>query len=303
MIMRRLAALVFGVLLCPGSASAVAEMEPNDSFDTSQIVSADDREIVGEIEDMISDPDLSFTGALSPGGVFVPSPTVGFTPGEPYIGWVDNDIDASPDTLLGRFDTMGALADSNEDASPIGTGTASALLANVDSDGEIRLKLTGTGDAGFDGSHSETGEVDVLIEFGQLDLDFFTYPDLVPGREFDVELQTSDSRKTLLWLDDNGDPIDTRFLEFPFSIEGTVPGSGTLHFAVTGGEDRDADGAPDTGPGADDRVGIGAGSYTLVLVPEPSGVGLRLAAVAAVVLLSGAHRRRLAVRVPESLDR
>ena len=290
--MRSLAALVSGLLLWPAVALAVAELEPNDTFETSQVVSGDDLDVAGEIRAL--DPDLSFSGALSPGGVFVPSPTVGFTPDEPYIAWVDNAINGSPDTLLGRFDSQGALVDSNEDSSPIGTGTASALLGPVDPDGEIRLTLTGTGDSMFDGSHGETGEVDVLIEFGELDLDFYSYPDLIPGRNFELEIQTSDPSKTLLWLDDLGDPIETLFFEFPFSIAGAVPASGILNFAVTGGEDRDADGVPDTGLDADDRVGIGTGSYTLVLTPEPGSLVLQLAAIAAMGLLSQRTRRHRA---------
>ncbi len=78
---------------------------------------------------------------------------------------IDPPGPAGPDTLLGQFDPSGVLLDSNDDGSTIDDdGFGSGLsFARANSDGTVRLKVTGWTDTGFVGNHTESG--DYLLEF------------------------------------------------------------------------------------------------------------------------------------------
>lgn len=62
-------------------------------------------------------------------------------------------------TLLGHFDpTYGTLYAQDDDGSPAGDGTASALFQRpVEGDGSFFVRVTGAGDSGFEGLHSLSG--------------------------------------------------------------------------------------------------------------------------------------------------
>ena len=78
------------------------------------------------------------------------------------------------------------------------------------------------------------------------DVDFFTFTGLNPGESFTAETSSSGSIDTLLGLfDDAGtlvDQDDDSGLGFWSRLQGTVPASGNLTFAVTGHEDGNFDG-------------------------------------------------------------
>ncbi len=79
---------------------------------------------------------------------------------------------AGPDTTLGAFDQVGTLLEFNDDNSPFGDGTASALYnIGINSDGSIHLKVSGYADCDFDGlddywstAHPESGGLDLYVD-------------------------------------------------------------------------------------------------------------------------------------------
>jgi hypothetical protein len=308
------------VVSSPGSAgiTGAVEVEPNDSFGESQILDGQAiTTVTGDIADLVEDPDLSLPDSmLTAGGVLdrdVPNLSIADAL-EPFIAWIVPVDDAPPVTLLGSFapneqPPQDPPLDSNEDASPVATNPA--LQGSVNSDGTLRLKVTAAGDDDFDGDddgtgqpHVEAGTFDLLVALGTLDLDYYSYRNLASqaGKNFKIRLKdTSDQFNSLVWFDESGVPIEYIFAEFPMCIgcdegfEVQVPQSGILNFAVTGGEDDDADGFP-SGADGEVRVGIGTGSYTLELeiVPEPSQTALGLASLIALAAL--ARNRRYSAR-------
>lgn len=285
--------VVAAVLVLPASSAhaggSIAETEPNNSFGDAQLIPNQIRTVTGGIASFLDEVNFEFSRTLAAGD-HLDFLREGESAGAPFIAWIDNDFDSQPDpdTLLGSFDSpTDPTPITDDNASPEGTGTASALQGEVNGDGTIRLSVTGAGDGGFVGSHSQTGEFDLFVHLGELDLDFFYFPGLPVGADFTMTLDVTDANKTLLWLDNvTGMPINAVHDQFPIFIEGNVPSSGELNFAVTGGSDLDADGVPD---GTDTRIGIGTGEYTLKLVPEPDRVPLALTAL--IVLVSLARRR------------
>ena len=119
-----------GVLL---ASIARADFEPNDSFATRAIL----------------DP-----GVMSVSDSLRPS-----VAGE------------GPDTTLGAFDASNSVIEVDDDSSPLGDGTASGLFdVSVNSDGSVRLKVSGYADFDFDGNddvfgtpHPEAGEYDLHV--------------------------------------------------------------------------------------------------------------------------------------------
>jgi len=79
---------------------------------------------------------------------------------------------SGPDTTLGAFNQSGTLVEFNDDNSPFGDGTASALYdIAVNSDGSIHLKVSGYPDCDFDGDddywdtpHPESGAYDLYVD-------------------------------------------------------------------------------------------------------------------------------------------
>ncbi|MGC1246324.1 MAG: hypothetical protein WA865_08955, partial [Spirulinaceae cyanobacterium] len=114
----------------------------------------------------------------------------GLNPDTPFLAYIDNNPDGTspnPDTLLGVFDQADQLIDSDDDDSPIGNSDASGLVGNINSDGTLRLKISGYDDHQFVGSQgdcsagsggggctyfqNEAGRYDLFIKLNENNLD------------------------------------------------------------------------------------------------------------------------------------
>ena len=99
-----------------------------------------------------AEPNESFEAAtvLSPGALSVSDSLT--------IGQLDE-----PDTLLGIRDAVGDIYFVDDDGSPFGSGTASGAEGVSTNSGSIDFVVSGTGDDGFIGDHSQVGEFEVLV--------------------------------------------------------------------------------------------------------------------------------------------
>lgn len=78
---------------------------------------------------------------------------------------------AGPDTTLGAVTQTNSIVETDDDSSPFGDGRASALYdVAVNTDGSIRLRVSGYGDFDFDGDddifgnlHAESGPFDLTV--------------------------------------------------------------------------------------------------------------------------------------------
>jgi hypothetical protein len=70
----------------------------------------------------------------------------------------------APDTFLGIRGSLGEIIDTDDDGSLVGNGFASGLDGVLTDSGSIRFAVTGVGDFGFDGSHSEFGRYRVFVD-------------------------------------------------------------------------------------------------------------------------------------------
>jgi hypothetical protein len=77
-----------------------------------------------------------------------------------------------PDTLLGVKDHFGEVYFTDDDGSPVGSGTASGLGGVPTNSGSIDFCVTGFGDDFFVGSHGESGQYEVFVDV----FDFFGDP-------------------------------------------------------------------------------------------------------------------------------
>jgi len=95
---------------------------------------------------------------------------------DPGVRTVSDSITAGlpgtgPDTTLGALTQTGTVIETDDDSSPLGDGRASALVAvAVNTDGSIRLRVSGFGDFDFDGDddifgnpHAESGPFDLTV--------------------------------------------------------------------------------------------------------------------------------------------
>ncbi|MGB5970812.1 MAG: hypothetical protein WBG70_21045 [Spirulinaceae cyanobacterium] len=114
----------------------------------------------------------------------------GLDPDTPFLAYIDNNPDntsPNPDTLLGVFDQADQLIDRDGDGSPVGNGDASGLVGNINSDGTLRLKISGHPDYHFQGGsigggcnansggggcniHNEAGRYDLFVKLNEEDL-------------------------------------------------------------------------------------------------------------------------------------
>lgn len=110
----------------------------------------------------------SFDGTLIPG--IVPEYTIsGLTPGLDFRAVIDNTlgyIGYRADTMMGSFDENGTLLVLDDDGSALGDGLASSISGVVNSDGTVRLKVTGYPDGGFTGAHGEFGDFRLFVVVG-----------------------------------------------------------------------------------------------------------------------------------------
>ncbi len=273
--------LVVGLCLAVAPAFALPEIEENDTFGTRQVLPVGTTMVEGALAGFdASVYDFAFSGeSLDTGTEVDLFEILGLTPGDPFIAWTDNSA-SGVDTILGTFADPGftTLIDVDDDDSPVGDGFASGLSGTVNGDGTIRLGVTGYDDFDFDGfsdsdptfGHGETGEYDLFVRLGEVtlnDVDFFSFPGLMPGSPFTAEITVGGIDSVLGWLDDGGDLItedDDSGSGLLSRISGVVPASGTLNLVVTG--------YPDFFPynGSHPEVGAYTLSLDVQVVPEPS---------------------------------
>lgn len=91
-----------------------------------------------------------------------------------------------PDTLLAVRDANGAILQIDNNSSSLGNGLASGISGAPVSDGDLFFSVSGVGDTGFAGQHTESGEFEVSLQVfnatGDPIAKFFTDPrDLKTG--------------------------------------------------------------------------------------------------------------------------
>jgi hypothetical protein len=260
-------ALATIVLAGVGQVEAALESEPNDTFFTRQVFPIGTSTVSGT---MALAYDYHWDGFL-PLSEVNQHVLAGLTAPEFFYAWMDNDPLNPIDTLLGRFDESGNLLEYDEDSSPIGSGQASALGGEVNSDGTIDLRVTAYGDPDFDGGHSYEGPYDLYVRLGRTtwDVDYLSFSELVPGTPFTAEITSGTFNTVLGMFDPTGlflDSDDDGGAGQLSKLTGTIDGTGELHLAVSGYDDS----------GFSGFIGDHAqsGDYVLTLstqaIPEPS---------------------------------
>jgi len=252
------------------------ESEPNDTFDNRENLTQGVTTFNGELEEPLfnsSASDFEFLGETLEVGSVDFFELIDLSAGDPFTAVIDNTPgggDDGPDTVLGAFDESDNLLKSNDDGSPVGNGLASALKGNVNSDGSIRLGVTGFSDFEFVGNHERTGTYDLFIVLDHVlgDVDFvqFNLVDLDPTKRLIAEITSADFDPILGWFDDQGDLIDvdddggSGLLSLLDLGKPTNPQQ-SLYLAVTGYADFDFEGDHNE-----------FGEYTLELrqVPTPA---------------------------------
>jgi hypothetical protein len=105
-------------------------------------------------------PTYLYSSTLSPGKVdnFTKS---GLEASAPFVAWTNNfpgvNPPKKPDTILGAFDQFGKLKTVNDDGGPFGSNWGSGIRSAVNSDGSVKLKVTGYNDFNFDGLNDSSG--------------------------------------------------------------------------------------------------------------------------------------------------
>ena len=274
--------IIYGSLFS-GVTSADFETEDNNDFSTRNIFAAGVNVVNASLQvpslsipDLTSsDADIVFNSTLLEGTVDIHDLT-GQTPGASFFAAIDNTV-SSVDTFFGMFDELGNVIETNDDASPFGDGYGDALNGNVNDDGSVHFKVTGCCDDNFLGTHSETGEYDLLVFFGvdfYSDVDFLSFQGLTPGVALRAETFSTDSAfdTALGWFDETGallESDDDGAGGLLSRLDVIVPNNGILNFAVTGYENSDFDGT----------IHTQEGDYQLTLgpvneVPVPAAVWL-----------------------------
>jgi len=133
-----------GCLAAGAYAQPLQEVEPNDSFAGAQVLPADffGGYGAGAVEGFLSPGDVDFYAVSLPADVLVTASVFDFTPDDDY----DND------SYLGVFDPSGTLFDYDDDDGP---GYLSAIHFFPPQPGVWAFAVTGYGDSGFTGDHSE----------------------------------------------------------------------------------------------------------------------------------------------------
>jgi hypothetical protein len=85
----------------------------------------------------------------------------GLVPGAEFAARTLNPSVPILDTFMGWFDDAGMLIDSNDD---YGVAKLSQITGVVPASGMLTLAVTGFGDFGFEGLHSQAGGYDLLVE-------------------------------------------------------------------------------------------------------------------------------------------
>ncbi len=237
--------LAAAIVIAMGSSSAayaVPETELNDSFADIDVLAPGEWDYQGELSlgipvdppdffDVYT-PDYYFSGTLTEGAI--DAYNVGGLSVSDDVQIIINNtpsgsVTPSPDTVLGVFDSSGALVQIDDDGSPTGDGYADAIYgAQIQTGGDLDFRVTGYNyDTGFDGvggpvdefdggTHIQAGDYEVGVyvnqpwineeeiffgdgvdgELGQLiegDVDFVRFTGLEPGEMFRVELFPEDT--------------------------------------------------------------------------------------------------------------
>ena len=183
---------------------------------------------------------LSASGALDPveGNAVISHEFFNLPPGTPYAAYVDNDTGSgTPDTLMRARDEVGNQLITDDDNSPVGTGAGSGLNSTVNTDGSVRLEVTGYPDNSYEGQHEQTGRYELYVRPGGSDVDIYEFTGLVPGATFLAEIESGEFDTILHWFDDSGsiiatdDDSGTGLLSL---LVGTIPQSGNVQIGVAG---------------------------------------------------------------------
>jgi hypothetical protein len=135
---------VFGLCAAGAFAQPVSEVEPNDDFASAQVLPADffDGYGAGAVEGFLGVEDVDFYAVFLPANVLATASVFDFTPEDDY----DND------SYMGVFAPDGTLFDTDDDDGP---GYLSSIHFFPPVSGMWRIAVTGYGDIGFTGDHSE----------------------------------------------------------------------------------------------------------------------------------------------------
>ena len=135
---------VFGLCAAGTFAQPVMEVEPNDDFGTAQVLPADffGGYGAGAVEGYLATLDIDFYTVYLPADVLATASVFDYTPDDGF----DND------SYLGVFAPDGALFDTDDDDGP---GLLSSIHFFPPVSGMWAFAVTGYGDTGFTGDHSE----------------------------------------------------------------------------------------------------------------------------------------------------
>jgi hypothetical protein len=290
--------IALAVLAITGSAVradfVAAEMEPNNSFATRQLLPGGNGRV---------------NGALAAGGGDVDHYRFSLTPGSSAAAMIINSVPPPPfgtDTVLGRLNDLGGII-SVDDDSGFGFLSRQGPFA-VAASGQVNLAVSGFPDFGLTGAHGVVGsytlDVRELVSAADAgvnntfatrqilaagvntvtggvtpgDVDFFSFTNLEPGTIFGVNVTTgtydtliglfSDAGALLMTDDDSGAGLLSAFAGL------TVPASGVVTLAISAFPDFGLTGSHSA-----------TGTYQMtvfalqqtpqgVVIPEPSSVVL-----------------------------
>jgi hypothetical protein len=179
----------------PALANTVSEIEPNDSFGTSQMLGSAVREVTGNITGASGDP--SYGDIITPGDVDF-FKWENLTPGR-FFEFVVGPTSGSADYAAGQFDNNGfeiAYGGGFDNGS-----NAAGIAGIVTSTGQLNFAVTGSGDDAFFGEHDQASDYLAILNFRELD-------DLNPG-------DTGNFPEPDLRFDYGGSP----FFDFNFDVE------------------------------------------------------------------------------------
>jgi autotransporter-associated beta strand protein len=190
----------------------------------------------------------------------------GLPAGTPYRVFVDNTLGFNPpDTMMRALDPFGNQIKFNDDGGKTGTNGfgfpsignnyASIFNSTVNSDGSIRLEVTGWGDHGFIGNHQEVGDYAVYVLLNPPD-PIVVSDSLVPGFVTNSNFASLPPHLPYFAYIDNASgfnvPIDELLMRdldpfgnpnfnfgSPVGFYSWVNDDGTIHLQTTGAGDFD----------------------------------------------------------------
>lgn len=147
-----LSASVIAIFVVGAAFGQVAEVEPNDTFPTAQVLPPDffAGYGAGAVEAYLGTNDVDFFTVFLPADTLVTASVFDYTPEVTY----DND------SLLGVFDPSGALFDTDDDDGP---GYLSSIHFFPPTGGMWAFAVTGYGDSDFVGDHGEAFDYRLVL--------------------------------------------------------------------------------------------------------------------------------------------